>query len=149
MGLFDLFRNKQNDEELCLMRDLIAMSAADGELAPAEALLLKKIADSEGIDFEKHIKKLDNPSVIRDAYPKTTAKKLEYLLKVVSLMVADGECTTDEINFSNLIAARMGLSERAVAAAVAFIVKSMKDVETGHDIVLSYVANGGYYPEDK
>lgn len=149
MGLFDLFRQNQNDEELCLIRDLVLMSVADGECIADEKILMVKIIADLGVDLEKYQSKLSNLHSIKDAYPVTREKKLQHLLKIVSIMLADGECTKEEIQLCNLIASKMGLGEKEVGATVAFFVSNMTDMDKNMDIVLSYIANGGYYPDNK
>lgn len=81
-------------------------------------------------------------------YPKNKEKKLQYLLMVVSVMLADGECTPDEINYCYKIADKMGLGKIAVYACMYYF---KEGAEKSADLklmgaVLSYFENGGYCP---
>lgn len=149
MRLVDLFKQRQDDEELCLVRDLVLMYAADGKLADEEMELMAQIAYDSGIDLEKYKNKIKDLHSIKDAYPVTREKRLQHLLKVVSMMLADGECAKEEIKLCNLIASKMGFGEKEVGATVAFFVSNLTDMDKNMDIVLSYIANGGYYPNNK
>lgn len=151
MGLFDLFRNKQEDESLCLIRDMIAMSVADGEVTPEEANFLESIMAEKGIDFDLYAHKLSNPYLVRDAYPKTYDEKMDYLKRVVALMMVDGECAPEEIRFCNIVARKMSLGERSVGECVAYLAAHAYayGIDKSMDMVITYIANGGYYPEDK
>lgn len=140
MGLFDFIRNQQNDEELCKIRDMIIMSFSDGNVSEDEKAAVVGILAAQGIDIRDYARQLDDIESIRDAYPQTHQKKLDFLLSVVGVMIADGECETDEIIFCNYVAERLGLTEKDIIKVLA-IIGLKQDTDEARWYSISYMAN--------
>ena len=81
-------------------------------------------------------------------YPKSKKKRSRHLQMVISMMLADGVCTPEEINYCYQIADKMGLSKDAVYVCMVYFAKEAEkktDLRTLSSI-LSYFDNGGYKP---
>ncbi|MBR5352854.1 MAG: hypothetical protein IK126_04000 [Bacteroidales bacterium] len=81
-------------------------------------------------------------------YPKSKKKRYGHLQMVISMMLADGVCTPEEINYCYQIADKMGLGKIAVYACMYYF---KEGAEKSADLklmgaVLSYFENGGYCP---
>ncbi|MCL2858805.1 MAG: hypothetical protein FWF42_03845 [Streptococcaceae bacterium] len=145
MGLFNLFRNDQQDQKLCKLRDLIALAYADGEFTKDKRFIVFSILKEEGIDIEELPKVYGNAASIRDAYPTKEEDRARYMVQMVSLMTADGECSEKEIKFCEVIAKKLGFSAEYVSKVVAKFSADMMKVNENRamQIVMSYIANGG------
>ncbi len=83
-----------------------------------------------------------------NSYPKSKKKRYRHLLMVISMMLADGVCTPEEINYCYQIADKMGLSKDAVYVCMVYFAKEAEkrtDLRT-LSAILSYFDNGGYKP---
>ncbi len=81
-------------------------------------------------------------------YPKSKKKRYRHLQMVISMMLADGVCTPEEINYCYQIADKMGLSKDAVYVCMVYFAKEAEkrtDLRT-LSAILSYFDNGGYKP---
>lgn len=84
-------------------------------------------------------------------YPKSKKKRNRHLLMVISMMLADGVCTPEEIKYCYQIADKMGLSKDAVYVCMVYFAKEAEkktDLRT-LSAILSYFDNGGYKPKIK
>lgn len=140
MGLFDFIRNQQNDEELCKIRDMIIMSFSDGNVSEDEKAAVVGILAAQGIDIRDYARQLDDIESIRDAYPQTHQERLDYLLSVVGVMIADGECEKEEILFCNHIARQLGLTEKDILKILLIMGMKKEGLDKNY-FIISYMAN--------
>lgn len=140
-----MFRNEQQEQKLCKLRDLIVLAYADGKFTEDEKLYVCFILSKEGIDINDLPKVLNDTSSVRDAYPNTEEDRVKYITQMVMLMIADGECSEREINFCEFIAMKLGFNSEFIYELVASLsLEMMKDdEEKAMQVVLSYIANGG------
>lgn len=172
MGIISFLQSirdgKSTKEKRLLYGDLLKMASIDGSFSDDETEVIKQIIrvkgnltlgpDIDGLPITlKDVLKYDKNSLTyltdewetdKHQYPKNKEKKLQYLMMVVSVMLADGECTPEEINYCYQIADKMGLGKVAVYACMVYF---KEGAEKRMDLklmgaVLSYFENGGYKP---
>lgn len=172
MGLLNFLQSikegKATKEKQRLYADLLQMASADGNYSDEEISLMQALTDTVG-DVNLKDEKFslaDSLALVSDGltlpkkmmeekmrewdnlpYPKSEKKKLRYLLLVVSLMIADGECTTEEIQLCYQIAAKMGLNEKHVYSCIVYLSQRNDTDMKRMSGLLSYFENGGYNPQ--
>ena len=139
MGLLDLFKNR--DEKLCKLRDYLVLAFSDQELSEKEEVVIGALLKKEKITRTEFDNVFMDPDMIRDKYPKSDKEKLRYLIQLVALMMCDGECTEEEIQFCRIVAMKMGLNPDLVTIAVATIARNSGNDELIVHAVISYMAN--------
>ncbi len=172
MGLLSLLQNikegKATREKQRLYADLLQMASADGNYSDEEITLMQALTDTVGdvnlkdgkfslagslalvgdglalpkVMMEKKMREWDSLP-----YPKSEKKKLRYLLWVVSLMIADGECTTEEIQLCYQIANKMGLNKNHVYSCIVYLSQRNDTDMKRMSGLLSYFENDGYNPQ--
>ena len=172
MGLLSLLQNikegKATREKQRLYADLLHMASADGNYSDEEITLMQALTDTVGDVNLKDGKfslagslalvgdGLALPKVMMEKkmrewdvlpYPKSEKKKLRYLLLVVSLMISDGECTTEEIQLCYQIANKMGLNKNHVYSCIVYLSQRNDTDMKRMSGLLSYFENGGYNPQ--
>lgn len=93
-----------------LIKDLLILSAIDGEIDSEEMEVLLKDALSMGIPAEEFYIILSDPSTVADIYPVDDEEKIQYLLRLIRMTFSDGEIDPKEMNFMRTIAQEMDLS---------------------------------------
>lgn len=89
-----------------------------------------------------------NNGNIVDAYPKEKDEQIRYLSKLILLMVADGECSKEEIAICEHVATKMGYKPEVISAIFAKLVVNLDmSEEEMSNLVISFLANGASLPE--
>jgi hypothetical protein len=147
MGLFDFLNDEKREQQLCKLRDFLALAYADKEFSKEEEnFIIKIFLGIEKVnknDFLSMAVDATEPNSVKDAYPKTTQGKIEYLSQMVALMMVDGECSRREIQYCNVMAIKMGFDSKAVSSLVALFLSQMDDEQKKINLFLSYATNGG------
>lgn len=94
------------------VRVLIELAMIDGEMAPAERIVVNAIADLHGLDeaaVEDMIKNREDTASDLEAL--TDDDKFEYMYSLVELMKIDGRMKEPEIKFISTLANRLGYDE--------------------------------------
>lgn len=127
MGLFDEFMSSRtNDEIKTRMYDLIRIMLADRKIEPNEEVLLVKLASKIGLS-ENELKQIiqqvmTNPSSIKVSYPTEPKEKINYLLDMVAMMMADGRIDPREAIICETIAIKLGFRPQIVPKMVKDII---------------------------
>lgn len=122
MGLLAKLFKDSSDSEFKLAQDLVAIAVADGNISDVERQEIMKICQTEGIDSE----------IIKDCFlgfdPGTVAhvpihykERVEYIAKLVRVMVVDGTSAHMEIYLLQIIASKLGIGYLKLVSLVLLI----------------------------
>jgi len=124
MGFFDFLKGKDGQLEWkkTLIKDLVMLSAVDGEMDKEELDLTLKIAVNElGFTEKEFVNLMQNLGEVKDVYPENSDKKLEYMLSLMRMTYSDGYVDENEISYMKIIANKMGLPEDGVQKAMSIM----------------------------
>ena len=169
--LLQTIRKEKNiQEKQRLYADLLQMAFADGELSEDENQLITAICSTVGSDvfytkldgelYRDDITMEDllmGSSLSNDVatswlqklpkewenapYPKSEEKRYRYLLLIISMMIADGESTEEEIRVLHQIANRMGFDHTHVYQCILYLAKRNDTDMKKASGLLSYFEN--------
>ena len=97
-----------------LARDLMAIAIADGQVTQEEKEAISAICHLEGVDEAELMTALQNDYSGNEGMPKTRHEKEAYLKNIIRLIGADGYASPQEIYLFQIIAGKMGLTQRDV-----------------------------------
>lgn len=125
MGFFSKLLGK-DDWKKTLVRDLVLLTAIDGEMDKDEIKLVLNIAINE-LDFteKKFINLMQNLGDVEDIYPTSEKDKFEYMLALIRMTYSDGYIDDNELKLMRIIASKMNLPKDGVDKAIAFIEKEL------------------------
>ena len=92
-------------------RRLLGLAMADGVLDPAEHELLQAVADSLNISPEEFYLLLKTPPVELESFPQRPEDKMQELIELVAMMLADQEESPEELTYIVRVAGRMGVND--------------------------------------
>ncbi len=124
MGFFDFLKGKSSQEnwKKTLVKDLVMLTAIDGDMDKNEIKELLNIAVSQlGFSEPEFIKLLNNLGNVEDIYPTTPDKKLEYMLCLIRMTYSDGYVDDNEIAYMEIVASKMELPKDGVQKAMKII----------------------------
>lgn len=113
MGLFDdLLDASRDDEFKSRIKDLVCVVLADGVIDKTEEKFLSMIGQRCGLS-ETELKEIiaevgADPQAIRFVPPKDLPQKIEHLLDMVVMMMADGKIDKMEKTYCAALAVRLG-----------------------------------------
>ncbi len=148
--LQNIRKEKDIKEKQRLYADLLQMAFADGELSEDENKLISAICSTVGSDVfytqlgnELHQDDITMEELLMGSangfksatswlqklpkewentpYPKSEEKRYRYLLLIISMMIADGESTEEEIRVLHQIANRMGFDHTQVYQCILYL----------------------------
>ena len=124
-----LFRSKEEKARLSNMKNIIAVSMADGTLGEDELTIIALAAARDNIsekDVEKMLKGKDR---IKLTVPETDELKMRFLTDMVILMSVDGQIGEGEMALCKNAAARFGYGPDVVDGLMASILEDIKKSE--------------------
>ena len=168
--LQNIRKEKDIKEKQRLYADLLQMAFADGELSEDENKLINAICSTVGSDVfytqlgnELHQDDITMEELLMCSangiesatswlqklpkewenvpYPKSEEKRYRYLLLIISMMIADGESTEEEIRVLHQIANRMGFDHTHVYQCILYLAKRNDTDMKKASGLLSYFEN--------
>ena len=129
MNFTDLFDSQDKKKRLSHIRNLVALSCADGKLEEAELELIIRIGLNAGLTRDELNRVVSRPDSISFSLPENSRDRIEQLYDMVMVMMVDGDIDQNEIVFCKITAKRLGLRpeiiDRMVIDTIDFIVKGI------------------------
>jgi tellurite resistance protein len=118
-----LFETKKTKNLKSHLANLVAIANSDGDFSVAEKRLIFDIGVKNGlsIDEVKKIIKSDSKA-IEFKVPDNDAERFDELYDLASMMLADGECTEDELSNCIELAEKLGFRKAITGVLVRRIV---------------------------
>ena len=126
MGIFNLFKTQRNREKLSHLKNLVALSLADGKIQEPELVAIAAICSREGLTEDDLEKCLKAPESINFVPPTDEKTKIKYLKDMVMLMMVDGNIDDTEMLTCKLTAEALGFRHEIVDAMIINIIKDIK-----------------------
>ncbi len=127
MGILNWFkRNDTNKEKLSHLKNLIALSMADGKLEKAELASISAVMSREGLTQEDLEKCINNPKSIDFVPPTSDDMRIRYLKDMVYLMMIDGNIDKNEIMVCKITAEMLGFRHEVIDAIVMDTIEEIK-----------------------
>ena len=124
MGFFDFLKSKNNDWKKTLVKDLVMLTAVDGDMNQDEIKLVLNIAVNElGFSEKEFIGLMENLGDVKDIYPSDIKDKIDYIKSLIRITYSDGYIDENEIKYMKIVAKRMVLPENLIDNAIANIEK--------------------------
>lgn len=114
MGLFDFFKKKIKDADMCLLRDLLVVAFTnDGPtLQPKTRSIIADMVSY--MDPNKYLKALSlNPDTIADVFPSDYKEKKNYLFKLFYVWKYSGNYSKrDSLKYIQKVSKKMKISDK-------------------------------------
>lgn len=121
MGFFSKLLGK-NAWKKTLIRDLVILSAVDGDMDKEEVSLVMKIAVEElGFSQQNFVDLMQNLGDVKDIYPENNDDKLEFLKYLLQMTYVDGCIDDNEVEYMKIVAQRMNLPASGIDQAIAHV----------------------------
>ncbi|NBK98323.1 MAG: TerB family tellurite resistance protein [Erysipelotrichia bacterium] len=123
-------KSKTNIEwKKTLVKDLVMLTAVDGDMDEDEIKLVLSIAVNElGFSEKEFVDLMQNLGNVKDIYPSNANDKLEYIASLLRMTYSDGFLDDNEMKYMKIIAKRMHLPDDAIDKAIAYIENSTRMV---------------------
>jgi len=137
MGFFSKILGR-DDWKKTLIRDLVMLTAVDGDMDKEEVAYAMKVAVEElNFSEQKFINLMQNLGDVKDIYPDDNSDKLEFLEYLLKMTYVDGYVDDNEVEYMKLVAQRMNLPMSAIDKAIAYIESksenSSSSIDEGND----------------
>lgn len=124
MAIFNLKSQAQKENETTI-KNAIAIMLADGQIDPNEMDFLITICQRVGLP-EKQLKAiLQNPQSIEFTPAKNSNERMQQLIDMVWMMMADGHIDAREMDVCITLAAKLGFKASTVGALVQHIINEI------------------------
>ena len=125
MGIFS-FKSQSQKERETAVKNVIAVMLADGKIDPNEMQFLSMVCRRVGLS-EKELKGiLQKPQSIKFTPAKSPNDRMQQLVDMVWMMLADGEIDQREMDMCITLATHLGFKPSAVGALVQHIIAELK-----------------------
>lgn len=126
MGFLGLFKSKAEKERLSHIKNLIALSMADGVVQKSELAAIAAVASREGVSPSKVKELLEKPEKTNFIVPEDEGKKLQYLKDMVLLMMSDGDIDDNELALCKICAEIFGYKHEVIDVMLLDIIADIK-----------------------
>lgn len=126
MAFFGLFKSQAEKERLSHIKNLIALSMADGIVQNNELAAIAAVAAREGVSPEKVKELLSKPEKTNLVVPESDDKKLQYLKDMVLLMMSDGDIDDNEMTLCKICAQAYGYKHEVIDVMLLDIIAEIK-----------------------
>lgn len=113
MGFFsNLVKGRESNETLwkrSLIKDLILLSAIDGEIDQGEVADLLHFCAEVGVEPKDFQHVLQNMKKVEAVYPESKVQRFEYIMTLIKMTYSDGYIDDNEVELMMVIAKNMGL----------------------------------------
>lgn len=123
--------NKNDQQRLGQLKNLVMLAAADGHLTDSEMAVLLAVASRENLTPDEFNKVIDDPDSVNIELPEDEDTKLAYLRDMVAMMMIDGELEEKEIAICKLYAMALGYRGAIVDGMIAGVIDQL-DAEYGN-----------------
>lgn len=127
MGVFDFFSSTEKRAKLSHLKNLIALSMADGKVEKSELAAIAAVCSREGLTEDDMKKCLENPDSIQFIPPTDDNTRLRYLRDMVLLMMSDGNIDKNEMVVCKLTAEALGYRHEVIDAMILNIIADLKN----------------------
>ena len=125
MGFFNTKSQSQQERETAV-KNVIAVMLADGKIDPNEMKFLATVCQRAGLS-EKELKNiLQKPQSIKFTPAKSPNDRMQQLVDMVWMMLADGQIDQREMDMCITLATHLGFKPSAVGALVQHIISELK-----------------------
>lgn len=125
MGIFSVKSQSQKEKETTV-KNAIAVMLADGHVDPNEMKFLAVICQRVGLS-EKQLKAiLQNPQSIEFAPADNPNERMQQLIEMVWMMMADGQIDPREMDVCMQLAIKLGFKPSAVTGLVRHIINEIE-----------------------
>lgn len=121
MSTIELKNHGDRKKLLSHIRNLVALSYADGKFSDEERQYVANVANEAGLTAEEMKQIIDDPESIRFIMPANEIEKIEHLYDLILLMMIDGDLNENEIIFCRAMAIKMKIPYQVVDEMVAKI----------------------------
>lgn len=123
--MFEIFESKKTKQLKNHIRNLVALSSADGNIDEAEKEILIKIGTRKGLKKADIQRIIDNPGP-NDFLPASTDdERFEQIYDLVELMLADGVAEDNELHYCIEMAEKLGFRKAVVGVLIRKITLSL------------------------
>lgn len=127
MSIFDLFTSKEKKAKLSHLKNLVALSMADGKVEKSELAAIAAVCSREGLTENDLPKCLNNPGSIDFVPPTDDNTRLRYIKDMVVLMMSDGDIDNNELLVCKLTAEALGFKHEVIDAMILNIIAEIKE----------------------
>lgn len=122
--------NKNDQQRLGQLKNLVMLAAADGHLTDSEMAVLLAVASRKKLTPDEFNKVIDDPDSVTIDLPEDEDTKLAYLRDMVAMMMIDGELNEQEMAICKLYAMALGYRGSIVDGMIAGVIDQL-DAEFG------------------
>ena len=122
--------NKNDQQRLGQLKNLVMLAAADGHLTDSEMAVLLAVASREKLTPDEFNKVIDDSDTVTIDLPEDEDTKLAYLRDMVAMMMIDGELNEQEMAICKLYAMALGYRGSIVDGMIAGVIDQL-DAEFG------------------
>ncbi len=122
--------NKNDQQRLGQLKNLVMLAAADGHLTDSEMAVLLAVASREKLTPDEFNKVIDDPDSVTIDLPEDEDTKLAYLRDMVAMMMIDGELNEQEMAICKLYAMALDYRGSIVDGMIAGVIDQL-DAEFG------------------
>ena len=124
MGIFNIKSRSQKENETTV-KNAVAVMLADGQIDPNEMKILVMICQRVGVSEKKLQTIIQNPQSIVFTPAKDPNDRLQQLIDMVAMMMADGDIDPREMDVCITLATRLGFRASAVPALVQHLINQI------------------------
>ena len=117
--------NKNDQQRLGQLKNLVMLAAADGHLTDSEMAVLLAVASREKLTPDEFNKVIDDPDSVTIDLPEDEDTKLAYLRDMVAMMMIDGELNEQEMAICKLYAMALGYRGSIVDGMIAGVIDQL------------------------
>lgn len=133
MSIFDFFSSKGKRAKLSHLKNLVALSMADGKVEKTELAAIAAVCSREGLTENDLQKCLNNPDSIKFVPPTDDNTRLKYIKDMVLLMMSDGNIDKNEMLVCKLTAEALGYKHEVIDAMIIGIIAELKEKIDNND----------------
>lgn len=130
MNIVDCLGTKAQKEKLSHLKNLVALSLADGKLKESELMAIIAVMERENLTQEDLEKCIGDPTSIDFVLPVDDNTRLRYLRDMVILMMSDGDIDEKELVVCKITASALGYRHEIIDAMISDIIADLKRKST-------------------
>ena len=123
--MFELFESKKTKQLKNHIKNLVALSSADGNIDDSEKEILIRIGTKKGLKRIEIQRIIDNPGDVSYLPAATDDERFEQIYDLVELMLADGVAEDNELHFCVEMAEKLGFRKAVVGVLIRKITLSL------------------------
>ena len=108
MSIAQYFESGEKKQDKGHFKNLLLIAKADGKLTEEENTLLNRIGKNIGLSQEQINEIINNPSKYPVIPPISKIERMQQMVELIKMMIADGEIDKNEMNLLDIMAVRLG-----------------------------------------